>query len=60
VKRLKEDFVVREEQMYSDFRAIQERCNALWERPTTDLTRLLYAERNPILLRKYNLMLAEA
>jgi len=60
VKRLKEDFVVREQQMHSDFCSIQERCNALWERPTTDLTKLLYVDRNPILLRKYNLILAEA
>ncbi len=55
---IKRDFVVREEQMFSDFRALKERVNALWEKPTEDLTRLFYEERNTILLGKYNLRLA--
>jgi hypothetical protein len=54
---IKRDFVVREEQMYSDFRALKERVNALWEKPTEDLTRLLYTERNAVLLQKYSLRL---
>jgi|SRR5579859_2249997 len=52
---LKRDFVVREEQMFSDFSTFKERLNALWEKPTTDLGALLYEERNPLLLEKYNL-----
>lgn len=58
VKCLKQDFVIREEQMFSDFRALQERLNALWEKPAVDLGKLLYEERNPVLLAKYNLVLA--
>ncbi len=52
---VKRDFVVREEQMYSHFRAFKELVNALWEKPTEDLARLLYSEQNAILLQKYNL-----
>ncbi len=55
---IKRDFVVREEQMFSDFRTFKERVNALWEKPTDDLTRLLYEERNPLILQKYNLRFA--
>ncbi len=55
---VKRDFVVREEQMYSDFRTFKERVNALWEKPIEDFARLLYAERNTVLLQKYNLRLA--
>jgi hypothetical protein len=58
IKRLKRDFIVREEQMFSDFRTIQECLNELWEKPTGDLRKLLYGERNPVLLQKYNLELA--
>ena len=54
---LKKDFVVREEQMFSDFRTCKERLNALWEKPMADLYGLLYERRNPILLGKYNLSL---
>ena len=46
------------EQMFSDFRTFKERVNALWEKPTDDLTRLLYEERNPLILQKYNLRFA--
>jgi hypothetical protein len=52
---LKRDFVVREEQMFSDFRVCKERLNALWEKPTLDLSGLLYEQWNPVLLGKYNL-----
>jgi len=52
---LKRDFVVREEQMFSDFRSFKQRLNALWEKPTADLSGLLYEDLNPALLGKYNL-----
>ena len=52
---LKADFVVREEQMFSDFRTFKTCLNALWEKPTTDLRSLLYEDRNPALLSKYAL-----
>ena len=52
---LKADFVVREEQMFSDFRTFKTCLNALWEKPTADLRSLLYADRNPALLNKYAL-----
>jgi hypothetical protein len=54
---IKRDFVVREEQMFSDFRVFKQRVNARWEKPTEDLARLFYEERNTILLKKYNLRL---
>ena len=41
---LKRDFVVRDEQMFSDFRTLKERLNALWEKPTADLCGLLYED----------------
>jgi hypothetical protein len=52
---VKRDFVVREEQMFSDFRSFKERLNALWEKPTADLRELLYENKNTTLLAKYNL-----
>jgi hypothetical protein len=52
---LKRDFVRREVQMFSDFRTCKERLNALWEKPMADLNELLSTQRNPVLLRKYNL-----
>lgn len=52
---IKRDFVVREEQMFSDFRTFKERLNALWEKPTADLRELLYEAGNPALLAKNNL-----
>ena len=54
-EKLKRDFVVREEQMFSDFRTCKERLNALWKKPIADLIGLLYEERNLVLLGKYNL-----
>lgn len=52
----KKDFVVREEQMFSDFRTFKERLDALWEKPISDLSGLLYSDQNAILLAKYNLV----
>ena len=52
---LKRDFVVREEQMFSNFRTFKQRLNALWEKPIADLSEPLYKDLNPILLEKYNL-----
>ena len=52
---LKRDFVVREEQMFSDFRTFKERLNALWKEPTADLSGLLFEDLSPVLLGKYNL-----
>ena len=56
-EKLQRDFVVREEQMFSDFRAFKDRLNDLWETPIADLCVLLYQERNRILLAKYNIEL---
>jgi hypothetical protein len=55
---IKRDFVIREEQMFSDFRAIKRCLDALWENPIEELSTLLYRDRNAILLAKYNLRLA--
>jgi hypothetical protein len=55
---LKADFVVREEQMFSDFRAFKTCLNALWEKPTADLRSLLYEDHNLALLNKYALTCA--
>ncbi len=59
IKRLERDFVVREEQMGVDMRSIQMLLNMLWEKPTADLRTLLYEERNPALLQRYNLEFVE-
>jgi hypothetical protein len=58
-ERLKRDFIVREEQMSIDLRSPQSALNTIWEKPIADLRLLLYDERNPILLRKYNLELSD-
>ena len=55
IKRLKRDFIVREEQMVADLRSIQALLNGLWEKPITDLSTLFYEEQNAVLLQKYNL-----
>ena len=52
---LKAGFVVREEQMFSDFRTFKTCLNALCEKPTADPGSLLYEDRNPALLKKYSL-----
>ncbi len=49
---LKTDFVVREEQMFSDFRNFKTCLNALWEKPIADLRKLLYEDRNAPLLKQ--------
>ena len=59
VTRLKKNFILREEQMTNDMQELQQLFNALWEKPIADLTRLLYTEKNPILLARYNLHLTE-
>ncbi len=56
---LKQDFVVREDQMRNDFHTLQELLNALWEKPIGDLAKLLYEDRSSILLAKYNLRLTK-
>jgi len=48
--RLREDFVIREEQMQRDFIACKQRLNDLY-----DLQNLLYKQHNPTLLAKYHL-----
>ena len=53
--RLKRDFIVREEQMSADLRAIQALLNALWKRPIDKFSALFYESQNRNLLQKYNL-----
>ena len=59
MKLLNRDFIVREEQMGADMRSLQALINTLWEKPIADLQALLYEERNPALLQKYDLEFAE-
>jgi len=59
-KRLKRDFIVREEQMRIDMCSMQTLLNPLWQKPCADLCALLFEERNPALLQKYNLEFVEA
>jgi hypothetical protein len=54
-ERLKRDFIAREEQMSIDLRNIQTALNRIWEKPLTDLSALLYEDRNSTLIQKYNL-----
>ena len=59
LKRLKRDFIVREELMNVDLRVILKFLNALWNKPIVDFGTLLYEERNAVVLKKYNLALVE-
>jgi len=59
IRRLKRDFIVREEQMSDDLHGILTLLNALWEKPIADLDALLFEERNAALLKKYNLELVD-
>lgn len=59
IKRLKRDFIVREEQMSIDLHSMQVLLNGLWEKPIADLSALFYEEQNAVLLRRYNVELAE-
>jgi hypothetical protein len=57
--RLKQDFVVREEQMGTDMRSLQGALNTIWQKPIADLCGLLYEDRNPILLQEYDIELVD-
>lgn len=46
--------------MGNDMRDVKTLLNRLWEKPPADLRALLYDERNPALLQKYNLEFVEA
>jgi hypothetical protein len=57
IKQLKKDFVVREEQMFNDFQELQKHLNELWEFIIADFCNLLYEDTNPVMMKKYNLVL---
>jgi hypothetical protein len=51
----KNDFIDRDLQMQSDLEEIKKHLNNLWYKPIADLNRLLYYERNSVLLNKYDI-----
>ncbi|PKP17383.1 MAG: hypothetical protein CVU05_15615 [Bacteroidetes bacterium HGW-Bacteroidetes-21] len=51
------DFIVQKKLMESDFILIKSTLNDLWKKPIDDLYRLLYVEKNPVLLKKFQLTL---
>lgn len=57
IKRLKNDFIAMKEQMILDIGNLEIIFNKLWEKPINDLKKLMFQDKNEILLRKYNLIL---
>jgi hypothetical protein len=57
IEKVKTDFIVMKEQMILDIGKLEIILNKLWERPINDLHRLLFQDKNEILLMKYNLIL---
>lgn len=56
-EKLKADFVLKQEQMISDYAEMQIRLNDLWSRPLSDMDFLFFQSPNAKLLAKYNLRL---
>lgn len=59
IQRQKQDFIMMEEQMVSDFAELQSVLDSVWERPLTDVTKLLFEERNALIVEKYALVFTE-
>jgi len=53
--QIRNDFVSRVDQMKSDFVELKKAINDLWEKPISDVLKLLYEEKNKNLLMKYDL-----
>ena len=59
IELLKSDFILEQEQMIEDFAIVQTLLNGLWKKPIDRLRTLLYKERNPRMLSKYDLALSD-
>lgn len=55
----RDDFIQVEEQMVLDFASLQSILNSVWKRPLHDIETLQYEERNPVLMARYNLTIAD-
>ena len=55
IQKLKVDFINMKEQMILDIGALEIILNNLWNKPIEDLKTMLYEEKNPVLLNKYNI-----
>lgn len=55
--RFKRDFIDRDLQMKEDFILLKTMLNNLWEFPIKHFNRLLYEEKNKLLMTKYNMLL---
>lgn len=53
--RLQSHFIVMKEQMIVDIETVQTMLNKLWQRPTADMKRLFFDDKNPIILGKYQI-----
>ena len=54
--KIKNHFILREEQMAKDLELFKVILHNLWEKPIEDLINLLYKEKNEIVLNKYSLI----
>ncbi len=53
--RLQNHFIVMKEQMLPDIETVETLLNRLWLRPTADMKRLFFDDKNPIILGKYQI-----
>ena len=55
IQKLKNDFINMKEQMILDIGRLEIIFNSLWTKPINDMKKLFFADRNEILLEKYNI-----
>ena len=53
--RLQNHFIVMKEQMIQDMETVEAALNKLWQRPTADVKRLFFEDKNAIILGKYQI-----
>lgn len=53
--RLQNHFIVMKEQMIQDMETMEAALNKLWQRPTADVKRLFFEDKNAIILGKYQI-----
>ncbi len=53
--RLQNHFIVMKEQMILDIETVETMLNKLWHRPTADMKRLFFDDKNAIILGKYQI-----
>lgn len=55
---VEKDFIERNTQMRENFITMNEKLNLLWQKPIEHFNRLLYIDRKPLLMQKYDLVLS--